>query len=84
MALFKGINIVAIVPIALYFLPADAAYREVFLIVPTAWGVFAFDALLARDPLGAAAWMAGGVVYLLVLLAVAMRAYVRSIYKTSD
>lgn len=84
MALFKGINMVAIIPLALYFLPAEAFYRYLFLVLPPAWGVFAFDSLLVGDQAGALAWLAGGAVYLLALLLITVRAYVRSTYKTND
>ena len=80
LALFKGINMLCLAPLALYFIPADAAYRAIFLALPTAWAVFGFDALRAGDP-AAWIWLAGGAVFNLALLGASIWWYLRTIYK---
>ncbi|MEM7727936.1 MAG: hypothetical protein AAF311_01540 [Pseudomonadota bacterium] len=82
MALFKGINFLVLGAMALYFIPGDAAYRTLFLILPWAWGVMAWDALIAGDIGAAYRWMAGGSLYLSLLLVWIVRTFITSIYKT--
>jgi fluoroquinolone transport system permease protein len=83
LALFKGINMAMLAPLALYFLPEGAAYRELFLILPATWSIFAFDALRAGTE-SAYFWLAGGALYHLGLLAVSMWWYLRTLYKDAS
>lgn len=80
MALFKGINFTVIAPLALYFLP-ETGLRFLFLILPSAWGVFAFDAFAAGDRQQGYLWLAGGSAILLTLLALTMRHYIATQYR---
>lgn len=81
MALFKGINFLALTPLALFLIPAEASWRRVFLVLPSTWGLEAFDALRAGR--SAAGWLLGAVVFHVLLLAIALRGYTRSVYKAS-
>jgi hypothetical protein len=80
LGVFKGITFITLAPLALYFIDAEAAYRPAFLIVPTGWAVFAFDAFVAKDPVGYA-WAAGGVLYGVALLAATVALYRRKVYR---
>ena len=51
-AIFKGINFIMMIPLALYFFDADAWYRPLFLVSPTAWTIEAFNALIAGESIG--------------------------------
>lgn len=81
MALYKGINFMALVPLALYLVPADAGWRWLFLALPSAWGLQAFEAL--RSGGAVAGWLAGALAFHGLLLLAALRAYTRAVYKTS-
>ncbi len=80
MAVFKGLSFVCLVPLALYFVSADAWYRPIFLVSPTAWGIEAFDAFRAGDAAGYG-WAAGGAIYALLLLTVATYFFRRNVYR---
>jgi fluoroquinolone transport system permease protein len=84
LAIFKGVNFAGLAPLALYFLPADASYRAAFLLTPTGWGVFAFEAFRAGDAARGYLHVIGGAVYLLILLALCVRSYLASVYKTAS
>lgn len=81
MALYKGINFMALVPLALFLVPADAWWRWSFLALPSTWGLRAFEALRTGAPV--AGWLLGALVFHLLLLLAALRAYTRAVYKTS-
>ena len=83
-ALFKGINFIILLPLALYFLPEDSAYREVFLILPSGWAVFAFEALKDHDTGAAYGWIVGGTTYHGILLFIAARTFIKDLYKASS
>jgi hypothetical protein len=80
LAVFKGVTFATLAPLALYFIDAEAAYRPLFLVIPTAWAVFAFDAFVAGDAMGYA-WAAGGAIYALLLLALVVELYRRKVYR---
>jgi|JI10StandDraft_1071094.scaffolds.fasta_scaffold736042_2 fluoroquinolone transport system permease protein len=81
MALFKGLNFMALAPLALYLIPPEARWRWVFLALPSTWGLEAFEALRAGRP--AVGWLAGAGAFHLALLGIALRAYTRALYKAS-
>ena len=80
LAISKGINFIMLIPLALYFFDADAWYRPLFLVSPTAWTIETFDALIADDSIGYL-WAAGGTGYALVLLIASVVAFRRKVYK---
>ena len=80
LAISKGINFIMMIPLALYFFDADAWYRPLFLVSPTAWTIETFDALIADDSIGYL-WAAGGTGYALVLLIASVVAFRRKVYK---
>ena len=80
LAVFKGINFIMMIPLALYFFDADAWYRPLFLVSPTAWTIETLDALIAGDSIGYL-WAAGGTGYALVLLIASVVAFRRKVYK---
>ncbi|MBX7102250.1 MAG: hypothetical protein K1X89_31325 [Myxococcaceae bacterium] len=82
MALFKGLNFLSLTPLALFLVPAEASYRRLFLVLPSTWGFEAFAALRAGRP--ATGWLLGAAAFHLVLLAIALRAYTRAVYKASS
>lgn len=81
MALFKGLNFMALAPLALFLIPADASWRWLFFVLPSTWGLEAFEALRAGRP--ATGWLLGAGVFHAALLAIALRAYTRAVYKAS-
>jgi fluoroquinolone transport system permease protein len=80
LAIFKGLTFVTLTPLALYLIDADAWYRDLFLLSPTAWAIRAFDAFLNSD-INGYGWAAGGALYALGLLAVAVYFFRRNVYK---
>jgi len=80
LAVFKGITFVTLAPLVMYFIDADAWYRSVFLLIPTAWSIEAFDAFVAGKPIGYA-WTAGGALYGLALLTIVVQVYRRKVYR---
>ncbi len=80
LAIFKGINFIMLIPLALYFFDADARYRPFFLVSPTAWTIETLDALIRGDSNGYL-WAAGGTGYALILLIAAVVAFRRKVYK---
>jgi hypothetical protein len=82
LAIFKGVNLVALAPLALYFIPSDAPFRPLFLIAPPAWAVFAFDAFRTGQSASGWLYLAGGAAFLGGLLALCLRAYLAGLYKT--
>lgn len=84
LGIFKGLSYIAIVPLALYFTPIDAWYRTVFLISPTAWCVFCFDAFRDGVSVEGYLWGLGGVAYNGILLALAIRHYLVKTYSIAD
>jgi ABC-type transport system involved in multi-copper enzyme maturation permease subunit len=80
LAVFKGLSFVCLIPLALYFVAADAWYRPLFLVSPTAWGIEAFDAFRAGSPAGFG-WAAGGAAYALILLGAATYYFRRNVYR---
>ena len=80
LAISKGINFIMLIPLALYFFDADAWYRPLFLVSPTAWTIETFDALIADDSIGYL-WAAGGTGYALVLLIASVVVFRRKLYK---
>ena len=82
MALFKGLNFMALAPLALFLVPQDASWRRLFLVLPSTWGLEAFEALRAGRP--AAGWLLRAGLFHGVLLAIALRAYTRAVYKASS
>jgi ABC-type multidrug transport system permease subunit len=81
MALYKGISFMALAPLALFLVPSGAWWRWLFLALPSTWGLRAFEAL--RGGASVAGWLAGALAFHGLLLLVALRAYTRSVYKTS-
>lgn len=81
MALYKGINFMALTPLALYFVPAEAWWRWAFFVLPSTWGLAGFEALRAGE--AAAGWLLGAGLFHGALLAVALRGYAGAVYKTS-
>jgi fluoroquinolone transport system permease protein len=80
LAVFKGLSFVCLIPLALYFVAADAWYRPLFLVSPTAWGIEAFDAFRGGSAAGFA-WAAGGAAYALVLLGAAIYYFRSHVYR---
>ena len=81
LAVFKGISFVVIAPLALKFIAEDAAFRPLFLLSPTAWGYFSFDAFVAGSVTQGYLYVMGGLIYCCALLAFTVRFYLRQAYK---
>jgi hypothetical protein len=82
LAVFKGLTFVTLAPLAMYFVTADAWYRYLFLLSPTAWAVQALETFLDGSTAGYL-WAGGGGAYALLLLAGAIHFFRRSVYKLS-
>jgi fluoroquinolone transport system permease protein len=80
LAVFKGLTFITLAPLAMYFIDADAWYRYLFLLSPTAWAVQAFESFLDSSATGFL-WAAGGAAYAMTLLALAVHFFRRNVYK---
>ena len=80
-ASYAANKVEVIAPLALKFIAEDAAFRPLFLLSPTAWGYFSFDAFIAGNAVGGYLYVAGGLIYCCVLLALTVRYYLRKAYK---
>lgn len=82
LALFKGLNFLLLLALALEFIPEDAFYRLFFLISPTSWSFMAFDAFADNLPLKGYMWALGGAIYTVVIYTVIVRRYLSDTYKS--
>jgi hypothetical protein len=78
MALYKAINFAALAPLALYLVPPGASWGRLFLVLPSAWALEAFEAL--RTGGDAKAWLAGALGFHAVLVLAALRAWTRRLH----
>lgn len=83
LAVFKGLTFVSLIPLAMYFVSAEAWYRYLFLVSPTGWAIEAFDQFRAGNSAGYL-WALGGGLYGLGLLAATVIGFQRVIYKTHN
>ncbi len=79
LAVFKGLSFVTLMPLATFFIRADAPYRRLFLVSPTGWVVESYRAFLDADSAGYW-WAAGGAAYAVVLLVGAVQLIRRNVY----
>lgn len=83
LAVLKALSFMSLIPLVLFWIPSHAGYRLVFLLLPTAWAVEAFRALVAGE--GAAAWWAaGGTGYAVALLLIVLHSFERSVSRSSN
>jgi len=80
-AIFKALSFVTLALLALFFIPADAAYRHLLLISPTGCIVEAYQAFLGHLPEQGAAWSAGAAVYAATLLAIVEHRFRAKVYR---
>lgn len=80
MAMGKFYSAFVIPPILMYLLPADAWYRMLFLVFPTAPVINGYEAFRQGSDSAAYAWLSLGLVYAAVLTAFSMRRYLRKSY----
>ena len=84
LAVFKGLSFVTLIPLALYFVSGNVWYRPLFLVSPTGWMVETYQTFLDHRTLSGYRWALGGAVYAIVLLAVVVRLFRRSVYRLHD
>lgn len=82
-ALFKGLNFVVLAPAVLAFMPADGVFRYLFALSPSGPGYLAFDAFANGRAQEGYLFSTLGVAYNAALLALAVRTYLHTVYKTS-
>ena len=80
-AVAKALSFVALIPLALYFVPEGAAYRWVFWLSPTGWVVEALRAFTVSPVSSGLLWGLGGVAYALALLVAAVHLFKRNVYR---
>lgn len=81
LAVFKGLSFVTLIPLALFFIPADAAYRPLLLLSPTGWIVEAYRAFASDLSASGFRWTLGAMLYALVLLVVVVQWFRRKVYR---
>ncbi len=81
LAVFKVLSFASLIPLALFFVPADAWYRWPLLVLPTAWTVESLRAFLDGAPGVGYAASAGGALYAGALLAGAIQGFRRKVYR---
>jgi len=81
LAIFKGLSFIALIPLVLLWVPADASYRVSLLLSPTGWTVEAYGAFLADRPASGLRWAGGATMYAVVLLATVVHCFRRKIYR---
>lgn len=80
LAVLKGLSLLCLVPLALFFVPEGAWFRLPLLVSPTAWVLHAFLAFLERLPASGYGWALGGIVYAAILLAAVVSLCRRRVY----
>ncbi len=83
LAVLKALSFLSLIPLALFLVPSDAPYGFAFLLLPTAWTVEAYQALLAADG-GAVAWASGGIAYAIALLLMVRHYFEWNVYRLYD
>ena len=80
LAVFKGLSFITFMPLALFFVPANAWYRPLFLASPTGWTIEAYRSFLDHPVASGYLWTLGGAVYAVVLLTLVVHLFRRKVY----
>lgn len=80
LAVFKGLSFLSLAPVVIFFVPADAWFRPLFIVSPTTWSVEALLAFLGDGRSIGYRWAAGGILYAVALVALVASALRRKVY----
>lgn len=80
LAVGKFFSIATTTPMLLYLFPAEAWYNHLFLVFPTTPIIHAYEAFRVHETGLAIAWLVGGFIYVMLLLAWATRRYIQKSY----
>lgn len=81
LAVFKALSFLTLAPLALFFIPAEAAYRRLLLLSPTGWTVEAYQAFLRHLPERGVGWSLGATLYAVALLAIVVQPFRKKVYR---